>query len=89
MYLAVSYWKHGGGYPPCELGVFPFSEAFFTSWEADAPEIPAEEEHGDAVEEVAGEQSPTADSSPSSTGGFSNKLRRWWFGSGSDRTFVP
>lgn len=69
--------------------MFPFSEAFFTSWEADAPEIPAEEEHGDAVEEVAGEQSPTADSSPSSTGGFSNKLRRWWFGSGSDRTFVP
>lgn len=86
------YWKHGGGYPPCELGVFPFSEAFFASWEADVPEIPAEEEHGDAVEvegEGAVEQSPTTDSSPSSTGGFSNKLRRLWFGSGSDRTFVP
>ena len=74
--------------------MFPFSEAFFASWEADAPEIPAEEEHGDAVEEaveVEGvvEQSPTTDSPSSSTGGFSNKLRRWWFGSGSDRTFVP
>lgn len=70
--------------------MFPFSEAFFASWEADAPEIPAEEEHGDAVEvEGVVEQSPTADSQPSSTGGFSNKLRRWWFGSGSDRTFVP
>lgn len=73
--------------------MFPFSEAFFTSWEADVPEIPAEEESEDAVVEAEGdgavEQSPTADSSPSSTGGFSNKLRRWWFGSGSDRTFVP
>lgn len=71
--------------------MFPFSEAFFTSWEADAPESPTEEKSEGAVQEVEGavEQSPTADSSPSSTGGFSNKLRRWWFGSGSDRTFVP
>lgn len=70
--------------------MFPFSEAFFASWEADAPEILAEEESEEAVEvEGVVEQSPTTDSSPSSTGGFSNKLRRWWFGSGSDRTFVP
>jgi hypothetical protein len=73
--------------------VFPFSEAFFTSWEADVPEIPTNEEAEEAVEESQGdgavEQSPTTDSLPSSTGGFSNKLRRWWFGSGSDRTFVP
>ena len=71
--------------------MFPFSEAFFASWEADAPEIPAEEEPEGAVQEVEGavEQSPHTDSSPSSTGAFSNKLRRWWFGSGSDRTFVP
>lgn len=88
-----TYWKHGGGYPPCELGVFPFSEAFFTFWEADVPEIPAEEESEDAVVEAEGdgavEQSPLTDSSPSSTGGFSNKLRRWWFGTSGDRTFVP
>lgn len=70
--------------------MFPFSEAFFASWEADAPEIPVEEESEEDVEvEGVVEQSPHTDSSPSSTGGFSNKLRRWWFGSGSDRTFVP
>ena len=71
--------------------MFPFSEAFFASLNADVPERPIEEDSGDAVEEAEGvvEQSPTTDSSPSSTGGFSNKLRRWWFGPGSDRTFVP